>query len=70
MIFYESPVRLLRTLEHFMNYFGEDRLCSVAREISKKFETYHRGTLSELQSYFAQHEAKGEIVLLLKGNTE
>jgi 16S rRNA (cytidine1402-2'-O)-methyltransferase len=42
----------------------------VVREISKKFETYHRGTLAELQSYFTQHEAKGEIVLLLKGNAE
>ena len=47
-----------------------EREACVVREISKKFETYHRGTLAELQAYFSTHEAKGEIVLLLKGNAE
>lgn len=67
MIFYESPVRLLRTLEGFMTYFGEDRQCSVAREISKKFEEHRRGTLRDVYEDFKARGVKGEIVIVLAG---
>ena len=67
MIFYESPYRLLHTLEQFAEIFGPDRECSVAREISKLHETHHRGTLQQLVNYFNENEAKGEIVIVLAG---
>ena len=67
MVFYESPYRLLRTLEQFCEYFGEDRRCSVAREISKLHETHHRGTLREVADGFREHEPKGEIVIIVEG---
>lgn len=67
MIFYESPYRLLHTLEQFVEVFGEERECSVAREISKLHETHHRGTLQELVNYFNENEPKGEIVIVLAG---
>ena len=67
MIFYESPYRLLPTLEQFAEVFGPDRECSVAREISKLHETHHRGTLQQLVNYFNENEAKGEIVIVLAG---
>ena len=67
MIFYESPYRLLHTLEQFADVFGPDRECSVAREISKLHETHHRGTLQQLVNYFNENEAKGEIVIVLAG---
>jgi len=63
-LFFESPHRLLSTLEILTDMHPELRVC-VARELSKKFETYHRDTASELWEYFKQHPAKGEIVLLL-----
>ena len=67
MIFYESPYRLLHTLEQFVEVFGAERECSVAREISKLHETHHRGTLQELVNYFNENEPKGEIVIVLAG---
>ena len=67
MIFYESPYRLLHTLEQFAEVFGPDRECSVAREISKLHETHHRGTLQQLVNDFNENEAKGEIVIVLAG---
>ena len=67
MIFYESPYRLLKTLEQFAEVFGPERECSVAREISKIHETHHRGTLQELVEYFTENEPKGEIVIVLAG---
>ena len=70
MIFYESPRRLVKTLEQFCEFFGPDRQCSVAREISKLHETHHRGTLAELCGYFRENEPKGEIVMLLGGLPE
>ncbi len=69
MIFYESPMRLLKTLEHFMQYFGENRLCSVARELTKKFEENKRGTLKEVFDYFSLKPVKGEIVIVVEGFT-
>lgn len=70
MIFYESPYRLVRTLEQFAEFFGEERQCSVAREISKLHEEHRRGTLKEVAGWFAEHEPKGEIVIVVAGAPE
>lgn len=67
MIFYESPHRLLKTLEQFVTFFGENRLASVSREISKIYEETRRGTLSELVISFKKNTVKGEIVIVLGG---
>ena len=67
MIFYESPMRLVKTLEEMAQYFGEDRICSVARELTKMFEEHKRGTLKEVASYFKAKSVKGEIVLVVAG---
>ena len=67
MIFYESPYRLVKTLEQFTEYFGADRDCSVAREISKVHEEHRRGTLAEVAEWFREHEPKGEIVIIVAG---
>ena len=67
MIFYESPYRLVKTLEQFAEAFGPDRACCVSREISKLHETQHRGTITELLNYFYENEPKGEIVITLAG---
>lgn len=67
MIFYESPYRLVKTLEQFAEDFGPDRACCVSREISKLHETHHRGTITELLNYFYENEPKGEIVITLAG---
>ncbi len=65
MIFYESPLRLVKTLEEFITYFGEDRLCSVSRELTKLFEENKRGTLREVCDHFRGKTVKGEIVIIL-----
>lgn len=67
VIIYESPLRLPRTLRQLAEAFGQDREACVAREISKKFETFHCGTLSELSEYFESNTPKGEIVIVVKG---
>ena len=67
MIFYESPRRLVRTLEQMAQAFGPERQCSVAREISKLHEEHRRGTISEVLEHFRQCEPKGEIVLVVAG---
>ena len=67
MIFYESPVRLVKTLEDFIQYFGGDRQCSVSRELTKMFEENKRGTLQEVCEHFKQKTVKGEIVIVLAG---
>lgn len=67
MIFYESPYRLVKTLEQFAEFFGQDRQCSVAREISKKFEEHRRGSLVEVAQWYKEHEPKGEIVIIVAG---
>lgn len=67
MIFYESPYRLVKTLENFIEYFGAERLCCVSREISKMFEENKRGTLQEVAQYFKTKEPKGEIVIVVAG---
>ena len=67
MVFYESPYRLVKTLDQFAEYFGPDRLCSVSREISKVHEEHRRGTLAEVAAWFREHEPKGEIVIVVAG---
>ena len=67
MVFYESPYRLVKTLDQFSEYFGPDRLCSVAREISKVHEEHRRGTLEEVAAWYREHEPKGEIVIVVAG---
>lgn len=70
MIFYESPHRLLKTLEQLADVLGPDRQASVSRELTKLFEETKRGTLSEIQAYFAAKPIKGEIVLCVAGKDE
>ena len=67
MIFYESPFRLLKTLELFAQYFGTERQASVSREISKLYEDTKRGSLSQLIEYFSEKTVKGEIVIVVEG---
>lgn len=67
MIFYESPHRLVKTLQQFAEVFGADRQVSVCREISKIYEESVRGTLAEVTEHFTQMEPRGEIVIVLAG---
>lgn len=67
MIFYESPVRLVKTLEELITYFGAGRLCCVSRELTKMFEENARGTLEEVCAHFKQKDVKGEIVIVVAG---
>ncbi|MBS1919304.1 MAG: 16S rRNA (cytidine(1402)-2'-O)-methyltransferase [Bacteroidetes bacterium] len=69
MIFYESPMRLIKTLEEMIQYFGRDRLCSVSRELTKVFEENKRGTLQEVCDHFKQKTVKGEIVIVVAGKS-
>jgi 16S rRNA (cytidine1402-2'-O)-methyltransferase len=67
IIFYESPHRLLKTLEQLKEYFGAERQASVSRELTKKFEETKNGTVQELLDYFSAKEIKGEIVMVVDG---
>jgi len=67
MVFYESPYRLVKTLDQLSEYFGPDRECSVAREISKIHEEHRRGTLAGVSAWYKEHEPKGEIVIVVAG---
>ncbi len=67
MVFYESPMRLVKTLEDLAQYFGEERQCCVSRELTKLFEENRRGTLKEVAEYFKQKTVKGEIVIVVMG---
>ena len=67
MIFYESPFRLVKTLEQMAEHFGEERPACVAREISKIHEDFQRGSLKELAGHFNETGVKGEIVLIVAG---
>lgn len=67
MIFYESPYRVVKCLEQFAEFFGEDRPISVSRELTKKFEETVRGTIAEVLEHFRAHEPKGEFVLVVAG---
>ena len=68
MIFYESPFRLVKTLQQFAEVYGGDRQVSVCREISKVHEESVRGSLTEVIAHFQEKEPKGEIVIVLKGS--
>jgi 16S rRNA (cytidine1402-2'-O)-methyltransferase len=68
MIFYESPFRLVKTLEQMIETFGADREACVSREISKIFEENRRGALSHLLDHYSNTPPKGEIVLIVAGN--
>jgi len=67
IVFYESPMRLVKTLAECMVHFGEERRCSVSRELTKKFEENRRGTLREVHDHFAAKPVKGEIVVVIAG---
>jgi len=67
MIFYESPMRLVKTLQELSSYFGADRPCCVSRELTKLYEENKRGSLSEVTTYFAEKTVKGEIVIVVAG---
>lgn len=67
MIFYESPHRLLKTIQEFIDSFGGERQASISRELSKIYEETVRGTLTELQTYYETHPVKGEFVICVQG---
>jgi len=69
MVFYESPYRLLKTLQQFAEAFGEDRKASVSRELTKIHEENIRGTLKELIEYYTKSTLKGEIALVVEGKS-
>ncbi len=67
LIFYESPFRLAKTLEQMAEVFGGERYACVAREISKMFEEFKRGSLEELATHYKKQGVKGEVVLIVAG---
>ncbi|HVU57998.1 MAG TPA: 16S rRNA (cytidine(1402)-2'-O)-methyltransferase [Puia sp.] len=67
MIFYESPMRLVKTLEDFILYFGEERACCVSRELTKLYEENQRGSLRQVCEHFRLKGVKGEIVIVVEG---
>lgn len=67
LIFYESPHRLVKTLDDFIQYWGPDRQCCVSRELTKMFEENKRGTLQEVRDHFVEKGVKGEIVIIVAG---
>ena len=67
IIFYESPHKLIKTLTHFCEYFGEDRQVSVSRELTKLYEETIRGTVKEVLDYYTNKPPKGEIVIVIGG---
>ena len=69
MIFYESPHKLIKTLSHFVEYFGAERPMSVSREITKIHEETIRGTLQEVLNYYNTNPPKGEIVIVVGGKS-
>lgn len=70
IVFYESPHRLLKTLEQVKEFFGSDRQASVSRELSKKFEETKTSSVEELIAHFGSKEVKGEIVVVISGKTK
>jgi 16S rRNA (cytidine1402-2'-O)-methyltransferase len=67
MVFYESPHRLLKSLQQFAEYFGPERQVSVSRELTKIYEENARGTLQEVIAHFGEKAIKGEIVIVVAG---
>jgi 16S rRNA (cytidine1402-2'-O)-methyltransferase len=67
IILYESPMRLLKTLQECIQYFGAERQCCISRELTKLFEENYRGTLQQAHDHFSQKTIKGEIVMVIAG---
>ena len=67
IVLYESPHRILKTLDSLIKYFSPDRKASISRELTKIYEETQRGTLSELFSYFSEKKVKGEFVIVVDG---
>jgi len=67
VVFYESPLRLVKTLEELVLYFGAGRPCCVSRELTKMYEENKRGSLQEVCDYFREKGVKGEIVIVVGG---
>jgi 16S rRNA (cytidine1402-2'-O)-methyltransferase len=67
MVFYESPYRVIKTLELFSEFLGPGRMAAVVREISKIYEECKRGTFTELIAHYTAHPPKGEIVMIISG---
>jgi 16S rRNA (cytidine1402-2'-O)-methyltransferase len=70
MVFYESPFRVLKTLEQFREFMGPTRKVSVSRELTKMFEETINGTLDEVINHFTAKEPKGEFVIILAGKDD
>lgn len=70
IIFYESPHKLIKTLEHLVTYFGAERPASVSRELSKLYEETHRASLQELLSHFRDQAPRGELVIVVAGRKQ
>jgi 16S rRNA (cytidine1402-2'-O)-methyltransferase len=70
LVFYESPYRLVKTLDEMALHFGSDRKACVSREISKIYEENLRGTLSYLSDHYKTKPPKGEIVIIVAGKKE
>lgn len=70
IVLYESPHRILKTLKALMEHLGEDRPCSVSRELTKKFEETIRGSIAEVLGYYEQNTIKGEFVVVVGGLTK
>ena len=67
IVFYESPLRLVKTLEELIVYFGSSRQCSVSLELTKLYEENFRGSLEEVTKHFKEKMVKGEIVIVVEG---
>src|ERR1700748_2440287 len=67
LVFYESPIRLVKTLEELIVYFGAERGCCVSRELTKIYEENQRGTLRQVCDVFREKGVKGEIVIVVEG---
>lgn len=70
IVLYESPHKLNKTLEQICLFFGEDRQVSISRELTKLFEETRRGTAKSLLDYYTENPAKGEIVIVISGNSK
>jgi 16S rRNA (cytidine1402-2'-O)-methyltransferase len=68
MIFYESPYRLIKSLEEFREVFGQTRRISISRELTKKFEETCHGTIDEIIDHYKKKKVKGEFVIVIEGN--
>jgi len=69
IIIYESPIRLVRTLEDLILHFGKDRSCCVCRELTKMFEEKKHGSLEAVCNYYKEKGVKGEVVIVIEGKS-